>query len=99
MSKCGLSLGSRLHGNLVALLNGVPALTIVHDSRTLEMCTLTGAPFINILEHDTLTADNIMGLVSELDFGVYVKNMKSLYSKMLGFLLDHGLNHRLCLPE
>ena len=54
------------------------------------MCTLTGAPFTNILEHNTLTADNIMGLVSELDFGVYVKSMKSLYSKKMGILLVHG---------
>lgn len=97
LSKCRLSLGSRLHGNLVALLNGIPALTVVHDSRTLEMCALTGVPFINISEHDKLSSQDILRIASEMDFSIYIKNMQHLYSKMIGFLVDHGLSHRLSL--
>lgn len=97
LAKCRLSLGSRLHGNLVALLSGRPALTIVHDSRTLEMCALTGVPFINISEHDNLSADDILSLASDLDYNIYISNMQCLYSKMRRFLADHGLNHKLSL--
>jgi hypothetical protein len=97
LSKCRLSLGSRLHGNLVGLLSGTPALTVVHDSRTLEMCALIGVPFINISEHENLSGEDILHMASEMDFSIYIRNMQHLYSKMIGFLVDHGLNHKLSL--
>lgn len=97
ISRCGLSIGSRLHGNLVALLNGVPALTIVHDSRTLEMCALAGIPFLNILEYADLSADDILSMTSELTYVNFESNMRYLYGKMIDFLSIHGLNHRLSL--
>lgn len=97
LAVCGLSIGSRLHGNLVALLNGVPALTVVHDSRTLEMCALTGVPFINISEHSKLSADEILAIATESNYDIYIANMRYLYKKMIGFLSDHGLVHNLAL--
>ncbi len=95
ISKCALSIGSRLHGNLVALLNGIPALTIVHDSRTLEMCALIGAPCINILEYPDISSDEILAMASDANYETYIHNMQYLYLKMNRFLADHKLNHSL----
>ncbi|WBB62950.1 polysaccharide pyruvyl transferase family protein [Streptomyces sp. WMMC500] len=36
--------GTRIHGNIAALLAGTPALVLCHDSRTLELCRYFGIP-------------------------------------------------------
>lgn len=36
--------GTRIHGNIAALLAGTPAVVLVHDSRTLELCRYFGIP-------------------------------------------------------
>ena len=38
--------GTRIHGTMVALQAGVPALCIVHDSRTLELCQTMHVPHV-----------------------------------------------------
>ena len=40
------SIGSRFHGNIAAILSGVPALFLVHDMRTLELCELYHLPHV-----------------------------------------------------
>lgn len=39
-------IGTRFHGVMVALQAGIPALCIVHDSRTLEMCQEMKVPYV-----------------------------------------------------
>lgn len=46
------SIGSRFHGNVIALTNGVPALTMAVDSRMSEMCEFFHMPTFNIKEFD-----------------------------------------------
>ncbi|WP_234389132.1 polysaccharide pyruvyl transferase family protein [Streptomyces sp. AS58] len=36
--------GTRIHGNIAALLAGTPAVVLTHDSRTLELCRYFGIP-------------------------------------------------------
>lgn len=43
-----LSVGARFHGNMIALLSGVPAIWLVHDSRTTELCECMNLPHIEI---------------------------------------------------
>ncbi|MEW1721960.1 polysaccharide pyruvyl transferase family protein [Streptomyces sp. NPDC093109] len=38
------SYGTRIHGNIAALLAGTPAVVLAHDSRTLELCRYFGIP-------------------------------------------------------
>lgn len=42
-----IMVGSRFHGNTVALLSGVPALYAPFDWRTLELCSFHGLPMIH----------------------------------------------------
>lgn len=46
------SMGMRFHGNVMALWKGVPALFMVGDSRTRELCEFFGLPHIGIEEFD-----------------------------------------------
>lgn len=91
------SIGSRLHGNLIALINGVPSLTIAHDSRTLEMCALTGVPHIHIkdIPSDAMLDNFITEQLSFADFGLFSKNMAILFRRYELFLQKHKLNHKL----
>ncbi|RYJ04112.1 MAG: polysaccharide pyruvyl transferase family protein, partial [Actinomycetales bacterium] len=53
MSELGrrqLSLGTRIHGNIVSLLAGTPAIVLAHDSRTLELARYHQIPHRQISE-------------------------------------------------
>ena len=41
-------LGTRFHGTLIALLNGIPSVAFVIDARTREMCELLNIPHVDI---------------------------------------------------
>ena len=40
------SIGERIHGNLIALLNGVPAVVCPHDTRTRELAEFFEIPMV-----------------------------------------------------
>jgi Polysaccharide pyruvyl transferase len=58
-----LSLGMRLHGNMVAMQAGVPALWVPHDPRTLELVTTMALPFLTVEQLEDL--DNIYSCAVE----------------------------------
>ncbi len=43
-----MSVGCRFHGNMMSYLSGIPALWIVHDSRTYELCEVLALPYIKL---------------------------------------------------
>ncbi len=44
---CDLSIGMRIHGNMLPLQAGVPSIVIGHDSRTNGLCSMMGIPVIS----------------------------------------------------
>ncbi len=92
-----ISIGTRFHGNLIALINGIPALTIVHDSRTMEMCTLMGIPIIHLsqVDIDNFTQATLQDLVSSCSFEKFENSYQALYKRFVGFLNENSLNHNL----
>jgi hypothetical protein len=90
-------IGSRLHGNIAALTNGIPCLMIAHDSRTLEMCSLIGAPHINIknIDSNRVSSEFLLDAFQSADYSLYFSNMKHLFRKYKKFLDQHGLINRL----
>lgn len=88
------SIGSRLHGNIISLINNVPALTIAHDSRTLEMCALMGAPYLHVDDVDQSFTDfDMLDRFYEIDLSLFNRNYKSLVSRYVEFLNSHNLNN------
>jgi Polysaccharide pyruvyl transferase len=91
------SVGSRFHGNLIALINGIPALTIVHDSRTMEMCALIGNPVVHVNQVDDkrLTEASLMESLLSCSFERFEQSYRVLYKRFVGFLNENGLRHNL----
>jgi len=91
------TIGTRFHGNLISLLNGVPALMIVHDSRTMEMCTLMNIPSVHVsaVEPGGLTAQALQERLHTLSFAEFESSYRSLYRRYVALLAANGLPHNL----
>jgi hypothetical protein len=66
LSSFDLSMGVRLHGNMLAIQAATPGICIYHDSRTRELCSITKIPHISTQEF--LNARNIQELVRLVSF-------------------------------
>lgn len=85
-----MSVGCRFHGNMMSYLSGIPALWIVHDSRTYELCEALVLPYVTLEQ-----AANFKKRSEFAEFCVYndrfYKNrdrMNQLYSD---FLRENGI--------
>ena len=85
------SFGTRIHGNIAALLAGTPALLLAHDSRTLELAEYHEIPHrtITSIEDD---ADAI-SLYAEGDWNALNKAHPDRWDTFASFLKDHRLTH------
>jgi len=61
-----LSVGTRFHGNMLALQVGRPAVVFTHDTRTLELCQVTGVP--HLPWSDIGAQDNIASVLKRVRF-------------------------------
>ncbi|WP_406149152.1 polysaccharide pyruvyl transferase family protein [Streptomyces sp. NBC_01012] len=85
------SFGSRIHGNIAALLAGVPSTVLCSDSRTLELCRYFGIPHRKISE----TPKNIdpAELYESADFSELVNGHKERFLRFTGFMERNGLEN------
>jgi len=84
----GFAYGTRFHVNMAALLSGVPALWITHDSRTEE--------FTNYLHLPAIRKEDAVGLsVTELrtlmDYSGMYDALPHLFGRFNQYLATHGL--------
>ncbi|MET7984201.1 MULTISPECIES: polysaccharide pyruvyl transferase family protein [unclassified Streptomyces] len=85
------SFGSRIHGNIAALLAGTPATVLCGDSRTLELCRYFGIPHRPITK---LPADlDPARLYEEADFGALTRGHRERFERFTGFLTRNGLEN------
>ncbi|MFI0085870.1 polysaccharide pyruvyl transferase family protein [Streptomyces bobili] len=85
------SFGSRIHGNIAALLAGTPATVLAFDSRTLELCRYFEIPhrLLSEVPADLDPAD----LYEEADFGPLTGNHRERFERFTGFLDKNGLQN------
>jgi hypothetical protein len=86
------SIGTRFHGNMIALLSGVPALIIPHDTRTLEMSRLMKIPHVRV---DEIGHIDIARLYDSTDYSEFARNYSKLYQDYIRFLELNNVAHRL----
>lgn len=68
-----LSIGTRFHGNMLAMQVGRPAVVFVHDTRTRELCVSCGVPFISWKEVEAgATISDVLKRVT-FDAAIYNK--------------------------
>ena len=89
----GLVIGCRLHSNLLALANEVPAFYLTYDERTQEIVDLFDIPGCRLLGFD---ADvDVLGQ----DWSGFERRYEHYYGEMLRFLEANNLRHRLPARE
>jgi hypothetical protein len=86
------SIGTRFHGNLAALINGVPAVVLTHDSRTRELCELAAIPHASI---ENIGKLDPQALYEAADYDLYEQRYNSLYRAYVEFLDENGVPHKL----
>ncbi|KUN77703.1 polysaccharide pyruvyl transferase family protein [Streptomyces griseoruber] len=85
------SFGSRIHGNIAALLAGTPATVLAFDSRTLELCRYFEIPHRLLSE---VPADlDPAELYEEADFSALTGNHRERFDRFTSFLDKNGLEN------
>jgi len=90
IKRVDFSVGTRFHGNLIALLHGVPAVIIAHDSRTLEMCELMKIPHLSLAEIERVDVSDVYDWA---DFAPFCSAYEELYCSYVDFLEENGIAH------
>ncbi|MFS4094745.1 polysaccharide pyruvyl transferase family protein [Streptomyces sp. AF1A] len=88
------SFGSRIHGNIAALLAGTPATVLCGDSRTLELCRYFEIPHrrLDQAAKDPEAADPAR-LYEQADFSGLVGNHGERFDRFMAFLDKNGLQN------
>ncbi|MGW1592679.1 polysaccharide pyruvyl transferase family protein [Streptomyces sp. NPDC002343] len=88
------SFGSRIHGNIAALLAGTPATVLCGDSRTLELCRYFEIPHrrLDQVTKELLAADPIR-LYEQLDLSGLVGGHAERFDRFTSFLDKNGLEN------
>ncbi|WP_375389403.1 polysaccharide pyruvyl transferase family protein [uncultured Amnibacterium sp.] len=85
------SFGTRIHGNIAALLAGTPATVLAHDSRTLELVRYYDIPHRTMKQVGPTT--DAAELYAEADFTAFNARHAERFDVFASFLGEHGLRH------
>lgn len=90
--KFDLVIGARIHGVMLALQAGVPAICIAHDSRTLELCQIMKVPYV--LSRDVINGVQRKELMNFLEFDAdeFDKNRLKLKNMYINFLQGNDIS-------
>lgn len=91
MKKASLSIGTRLHGNIVATINGTPSITIVHDARMRELAEYHALP--SITPNDLEKYNSLNSLIRDIDFTKVESNHPERFDHFIDFLDQNNLDH------
>lgn len=89
---CDFSFGTRFHGNVAALLNGVPAVVIVHDSRTRELCEFAAIPHVFVQDVEAIDPQ---AFYDAANYDLFEERYNALARKYIEFLNENGVSHKL----
>ena len=84
-------LGTRLHGTIMALNSGVPAVLIHHDSRTREMAEFAALPSVSA-DKVRLGKRQIVAQFSHENWSRYYEQRNKNFVRYKEFLQSNGLN-------
>lgn len=91
-NKITFAFGSRFHGNMAALRNGVPTLWIVHDSRTTELVNTLHLPKLE--ENEFMKIRNMKELINYCNYDDFYENYSVLHKNYIEFLEENHISHK-----
>lgn len=80
------SLGSRIHGNIMSILAGIPAAVYAIDSRVREMAEIFNIPIVGLKENC-----DIQEIYNSLDYNKFNDKFRELFDQYEEFLKKCGL--------
>ncbi|WP_164985192.1 polysaccharide pyruvyl transferase family protein [Ammoniphilus sp. CFH 90114] len=81
--------GTRFHGNMIAVQNGIPALLVAHDSRTKELAEYCNIPFV---EARNLLGDiDLVKLYSETNYSKFNFEYSRKFRNYVDFLKTNNV--------
>lgn len=87
--KFSFSFGARIHGNIMSLLSGIPALLHPCDCRTEEMADFFEIPIIT--DKELKEKKDLYEIYQSVDYDKFNKNFKEKYDFFEKFFIDRGL--------
>lgn len=84
MSDAGISIGPRMHGNVIPVLAGTPSLFIAIDSRMQDMVKYHHYPYV--LQKDIDSNTTLESLVEKMDYSEFYKHQQANFDHYLDFL-------------
>lgn len=87
-----LSVGCRFHGNMMSYLAGIPALWIVHDSRTRELCEAMALPCLE-LEQAVKMKERAQFAERCVYGGEFYRNKEKMHQTYRAFLKENGIEY------
>lgn len=89
--KVGFAFGTRFHGNMCALRNGVPAVWVIHDTRTKELTEFLHLPRINM--NSFMKVKHIEELFDICDYSEVQSHYGCLLSNYVKYLEENNISH------
>lgn len=83
-----VTIGTRIHGTIMSILAGIPALLVVIDERTKEMADFFSIPYIEYKDFHVL---QIRQLIDELDYNEFNRTFSCKYYSFEKFLCQHNI--------
>lgn len=83
--------GTRIHGNIVGLISGVPSVLLAHDARVLELADYHQIP--RKLMDEPVEHYDAARLYAETDWEPMMAGHAERWQRFQGFLADNGLRH------
>ncbi len=84
------SFGSRIHGNIMSILSGIPAMVYACDSRTREMAEFFHIPMV-LRSANTSDKLDLYELYQTIDYSGYNSHIGEKYDNFESFLQEHGI--------
>lgn len=93
LSRFDLSIGLRLHGNMVPFQAGCPSIWVYHDARTKELVDTMCLPSLSVEQFLKLNSIEAMKAACEADFKRYATNRAMLLQRYREILAAHDIKH------
>lgn len=85
-------IGGRFHGNMLAAQMNVPAVWVVHDTRTQEFVNLYGFPYIHM---DKISDLNVDDMLNKFSYEGFNKKYPALFDNYVSFLDTNNISSKL----
>lgn len=91
-----LVVGTRFHGNMIAISQGIAAVFVAHDSRTTELCEALHIPYLGLT---AFLKPSLERIIESLDFSSFERHYPAARQNLVDFFAENHVPTRLTGDE